>query len=170
VHVIPVEPEVVYQLVGAVLDRELRSNMTDEQKIRKINDWIRWTIRPSTTTSASESLLAGAYKALNDKNGDSRVVAALAEVMLTRAEIKNLPIVRIPDAEKEHHWNLVNPDDKGWYHFDAFPNGLGLGGGSVSMFTDSDAKDFTRRIQQARDGIKDYYTYNPELYPEIVKE
>jgi len=170
VHVLPVDPEDIYQRVDAILERELRSNMTQEQKIRRINDWIRWAIKPSTTTSASESILSGAHKALEERRGDSRVVAALAEVMLTRAGIKNMPIVRIPDAEKEHHWNLVNPDDRGWYHFDAVPNGLGLGGGAVSMFTDKDAKDFTRRIQQSRDGIEDYYTFNPELYPEIVQE
>jgi len=166
VHILSVAPETVYEMVDEVLNRILRDGMSGTQVVRAINDWIRWTLSSSDTTSDSESALAGAYKALTERRGDYHVHNSLAEVMLTRAGIENMRIDRIPNAEGEStfSWRLVHVDGK-WYHFDAFPNGLGMGGGAVSMFTNTQAKSFTGRIT----GTADYYTFNPELYPEIAE-
>jgi hypothetical protein len=35
------------------------------------------------------------------------------------------------------------------------------------MFTDSQAQDFARQLRNAIN-LPEYYTYNPELYPEIM--
>jgi hypothetical protein len=87
--------------------------------------------------------------------------------MLTRAGIPNLRIERIPEAPSRHRWNLVNPDDLGWHHFDAFPIRLGGLREYFYMFTDSQAQDFARQLYAAIE-LPYYFTYNPELYPEVV--
>jgi len=165
VYILSVAPEQIYEQVDEILGRIINDSMTDVQKVRHINDWIRWSIRGTTTESDTTSVLGGAHIALRDKQGDFNVVSALSSVMLTRAGIENMFIDRHPDAEGRHRWNLINPDGRGWYHFDAFPTGLGLGNGQMSRFTDKQAQDFANRIK-----MEDYYRYNADLYPEVVKE
>ena len=168
VHILRVSPEYIYSRADDILSSIIRDSMTQAQKVRAINEWIRWSIRTETTETTSESFLANAYKAIDERKGDYHVFAAISELLLTRAGIPNMRIERIAEAETGHVWNLVNPDERGWHHFDTFPNSLGLGSNSVSMFTGAQAKTFAERIE-TRSKIKDYYTYDPDLYPEIVK-
>jgi len=168
VHVIRVDPESVYERIDEILSRVLRDGMSQTEQVRAIHNWIMWNLSKATTGIDSQSVLAGADRALHTRRGDSTVYAALAEVMLSRVGIPNMQINRTSEAETAHRWNLVNPDEKGWHHFDAFPTGLVLGPGA-SMFTDAEAKDFARRIE-SHNRTKDYFTYDPELYPEIVQE
>jgi len=165
VYIISVSPETIYAMVDDILERIVNDGMTDVQKVRHINDWIRWSIRGSTTESEMTSILGGAYIALRDRQGDYNIISALSEVMLTRAGVENKLITRHPDAEKSHRWNLINPDERGWHHFDGYPTGLGLGNGQMSMFTDKQAQDFANRIK-----MEDYYKYDKDLYPEVVQE
>ena len=165
IHVIGVNPERVVEMVGEQLARIIRDNMSQVEKARAINDWIRWSVQKSDTESPSQSVLAGAYRALDERRGDFHAFYSLSELMLTRAGIPNMRIDRISDAATPHSWNLINPDERGWHHFDSFPTGLGLGGGQMSMFTDAQAQSMARRI-----GTDNYYTYDPEFYPDIVKE
>ena len=163
VYVIGVAPEQIYQQIDEVLGRIINDSMTQVQKVRHINDWIRWSIRGTTTESEMTSLLGGAHIALRDRQGDYNVISALSSVMLTRAGVENMFIERHSDAEGRHRWNLINPDGRGWHHFDAYPTGLGLGNGQMSMFTDRQAQDFANRIRN-----EDYYKYDSALYPEVV--
>ena len=168
VYILPVSPEYIYQRADEILSGIIRANMTQAQKVRAINEWIRWTMKTETTESTSPSLLANAYKGIDSKRGDANIFAAVSELLLTRAGIQNMRIERVSDAETKHVWNLVNPDERGWYHFDTFPNVLGMGSNNVSMFTAAQAKTFAERIE-SRSKVKNYYTFDPELYPEIVQ-
>ena len=165
VYIIAVSPETVYAMVNEILDRIVNDSMTDVQKVRHINDWIRWSTRGATTESEVTSTLGGAYIALRDRQGDYNIISALAQVMLTEAGVENMFITRHPDAETSHRWNLINPDSKGWHHFDGYPTGLGLGNGQMSMFTDERAQDFANRIK-----MEDYYKYDKDQYPEVVQK
>ena len=167
VHVISVSPDYVNERVDEILARILRDGMSQERKITEIHNWVRWTLSPADVESDTESITAAAYKAIRDRRGDSHVYAAISELLLTRAGIENMRIERTPEAEKKHFWMIVNPDDKGWHHFDAFPTGVSALNTRTNMFTDTQAKDFAERIEKAN-GPKDYYTYVRDLYPEIV--
>jgi hypothetical protein len=168
VHVLSVSPEYINERIDEILARTINDRMNQEEKALAIHNWVRWTLSPSTTESASQSVLAGAYHAIQERSGDSLVYASISEMLLTRAGIPNMRITRIPEAEKAHFWMIINPDDKGWHHFDPFPTGISLSN-RTSMFTNAQAAEFAQRIE-ALNGTKDYFTYDAELYPEIVKE
>ena len=169
VHVISVSPDYVNERADEILSRILRDGMSQERKALEIHNWIRWTLSPGDDESDTESITAAAYRGISSRRGDSNVYAAVAELLLTRAGIPNMRIERSTDAEdaKEHFWMLINPDDKGWHHFDAFPTGVSGLNNRTSMFTDEQAKDFAERIESAN-GPKDYYSYDKDLYPAIV--
>jgi len=169
VHIIAAAPEYIIQRADEILNGIIRDNMTQAQKVLAINNWVRWTITPADPSgNNSESTIANAFTAIRDKRGDYIVISAISELLLTRAGVPNMPIDRIPEATTSHRWNLVNPDGRGWFHFDAFPTGLGYGGDRMSMFTSSDAETYAERIE-TRSGIKDYYKYDSGSYPEIAR-
>ncbi len=70
------------------------------------------------------------------------------------------------NGNSNHYWNIVNPDEGGWYHFDTTP--LAKIHPDTFMFTDSQAAEYTERIKEAT-GAVNYYTYDADLYPEIVQ-
>jgi len=168
VHILSVDPADIMAQVRTILDRTIRSGMNQAEKALAIHNYIRWNTRESSDGTASMSPLAGANIAMRDKRGNSAVFAAFSQVLLTEAGIPNMPIERVADAESKHFWTIINPDDKGWHHFDPFPTGVSLSD-RTSMFTDAQAAEFNRRIVQNR-GPEGYWKYDPELYPEIVKE
>jgi hypothetical protein len=93
---------------------------------------------------------------------------SISEIMLTRAGIPNEQIDRIPGTPLRHRWNLVNPDDLGWHHFDSFPSPFGVGR-QKAFFTDSQAEEFTHQFATREENpMNNYYTYDPSLYPTIV--
>jgi hypothetical protein len=164
--------------------------MTQVEQVIAIHNWVRRNMTRSTTGSGSESVTAVAYRALRDRRGDSSVYAALSEFMLTRAGIENMRVERFVGASADgadsdtadggtadggtgnsaasHHWLIVNPDERGWHHFDPFPTGLVLGD-LTGMFTAAQAQDIARRIR-AHSRTENYYTFNTALFPEIVQE
>jgi len=169
VHIIALSPDDIMQQVNQILGSILNDRMNQVQKSREIMNWIRANITASSNSAESDTVLAGAAKALLDKEGDFHVYYSIAELLLTEAGIPNMRIDRVVDAATPHIWNLVNADERGWHHFDSFPNALGYSRERMSRFTDSEAEGFTRQLE-TRHNIKDYYKYDSDLYPEIVKQ
>jgi len=90
--------------------------------------------------------------------------------LLTRAGIPNMMVERIPGTETNHRWNLVNPDGLGWRHYDSFPTRLRLGTLIMAYFTSTQAEEFTLQISEFTERpMRNYFTYDPALYPEIVR-
>jgi len=169
VHIISVDPEEVNQMIDELLDRILKNDMTQAEKVVAIHNWVRWNVGRTTTGSGSQSITEEANRALRgERKGDAHGYASVSSLMLTRAGIPNMRIERIDTAEIRHHWLLVNPDELGWHHYDPYPTSLVLGE-LTSMFTDAQAKDIAKRVKD-HIGTEDYYTYDPERYPEVVKE
>jgi hypothetical protein len=162
-----VDTEWVNERVDAVLAQILSEGMTQVEQTRAIFTWIRRNMSFAAASAAPRSAYEGAYRALRDRLGGCTIYSSLSHIMLTRAGIPNLRIERIPEAPSRHRWNLVNPDDLGWHHFDAFPIRLGGLREYFYMFTDSQAQDFARQLYAAIE-LPYYFTYNPELYPEVV--
>ena len=169
VHIIRIDPEWVNERIDEVLIEILTDDMTQVDQAQAIFTWIKSNVSFAAMAAAPQSAYEGAYRALQDRRGGCTIFSSLSYVMLTRAEIPNLRIDRVPEAPTRHRWNLINPDGLGWYHFDAFPILLGGPRNELYMFTASHAANFTRQMT-AVDGVAMYYVYDPDLYPEIVYE
>jgi len=168
VTVLEVDPERVREMAQAVLDNILREDMTQAEEARAIFDWTQNNVAYAANISRG-SVYEGAYQALRNRRGDCFVFYAISEVLLTQAGIPNMHIRRIETATASHSWNLINPDGLGWHHFDATPL-LPINEQRLNrfMFTSSQARWNTQLIHGYL-GTRDYYTYDPELYPEIVQ-
>jgi len=182
VYIVSFDPSKLYEKLDEVLaEAEVNEDgMTQREKVEAIHTWITANIS-QTQTSANASAAAttsanasvprivyeAAYAALDDGHGDSFAFYSIAELLLTRAGIPNMRIERTGGTSDIHFWNLVNPDDLGWHHFDSFPNRLRLNT-KTAFFTDSESKSFSEQIHTAG-GIKGYYDYDPDLYPEIAR-
>jgi len=166
VHILDIDFEFVNERVDAALDSIFRDNMTQLDKVKAIYRWVKNNIVYSPVRGGPETAYEGAYRALRTRSGNCFSYYSLSEIMLTRAGIPNMRIDRIPGTATRHRWNLVNPDELGWHHFDTTPIRLDV---STDFFTDSRAREITRRYER-HDGTKDYFTYDPTLYPvEIVE-
>jgi len=170
VYIMTVNPEAVYQQLDSILSGIINDNMTQQEKALAIHNWVRSNI--SNTSTSHDGLtsleIAGEVLQRSSRSGNSKVFAAISEVLLDRAGIPVRQIERIESAATPHHWLLINPDEKGWHHFDPFRTGLVLGN-LTAMFTDDEARDITRRVR-AQYRTEDYYTYDKELHPDIVQE
>ena len=166
VHVLTVDLDYVYNEVDKALASILTDNMTQLQQVQAIHSWVRRNVSYSMGRGGPVTAHEGAYRALRDRRGNCYIFYSISEILLTRAGIENMRIERKPGYRTTHLWNLVNPDGLGWHHYDSFPTRLGLGT-PLSYFTDSQSRNFSRQIGNIN-GMHYYYTYDPELYPEVV--
>ena len=164
VRIIGVDPETVRARADTILAGILRPDMTQVQQARAIFNWITNNVSFASAIGY-ESVYEGAFQGLQHRMGNCFVFYALSEVMLTQAGIPNMRIERIPGQTANHRWNLINPDGLGWHHFDTTPSRVPL---DRFMFTSTQAEAFTERVQREI-GTRNYYTYDPTLYPEIVR-
>jgi len=168
VTIIDVEPERVRYLADTVLAGILREGMTQVEQARTIFDWTQNNVAYAANISRG-NIYEGAYQAIRNRRGDCFVFFSISAVLLTQAGIPNLHIQRIPGTQSRHSWNLINPDDLGWHHFDATPM-MPVHNQRLNrfMFTSSDARLHTEMIAREL-GTRDYYTYDPALFPTIVQ-
>jgi|GEM_PF-2099851 len=169
VHIVNIDPDRVDERIDRIFDDILTDDMTQVDQARAIFTWIKANVTFMPMASAPASSYEGAYRGLQDRRGGCTIFSALSDVMLNRAGIPTMRIDRVPEAPTRHRWNLINPDELGWYHFDAFPIQLGGPRDELYLFTAEHAADFTRRMT-AVDGVAMYYIYDPSLYPEIVQD
>jgi len=166
VYVVEIDIEYVHDRVDRVLSDVTNSGMSQLEKARAIHTWIRRNVRYSPVRHRPTTAYEGAYVALSRRSGNCFIFYSISEVMLSRAGIPNMRIDRIDSAPTRHRWNLINPDELGWHHFDANPTRLGVGV-QMAFFTDTQARSYTRQLYAHN--VPSYFTFNPELYPEIVQ-
>jgi len=164
VYIVDVDPEEVQERAAAVLDRILHDDMTQVEQARAIFNWVTANVGYAAGFE-HRTVYESANQALVHRRGDCFVFYSISELLLTIAGIPNMRIDRY-GGNNRHAWNLINPDDLGWHHFDTTP--LIVRQLDRFMFTQSQAEQFTRIIQAEGQG-RDYFTFNPELYPEIVR-
>jgi len=167
VLVINVDPEEVNERVDEILASILTDGMTQVEQLKAIHTWVRRNVSYSASMGGPQSVYEGAYRALRDRRGNCYIFFSISDVLLTRAGIPNMKIVRIEGTPTRHLWNLVNPDGLGWYHFDSLPTRFGFTS-QMYMFTASDAKRYSRQLAEVH-GSPNFFTYDPDLYPEIVE-
>jgi len=168
VLVINVDPEEVNERVDEILASILTDGMSQVEELKAIHTWVRRNVSYSASMGGPQSVYEGAYRALRDRRGNCYIFYSISDILLTRAGIPNMKIVRIEGTPTRHLWNLVNPDGLGWYHFDSLPTRFAFTS-QMYMFTASDAKRYSRQLTEVH-GSPNFFTYDPDLYPEIVEE
>lgn len=150
--------------VAEILENILNEEMNQVDKARAIFNWIGANIAYAAGFEPY-NVYDGAHQALLHRRGDCFVFYSISEVMLTVAGIPNMRIDRY-GGQNRHVWNLINPDNMGWFHFDTTP--IRATGVDRFMFTNSQAERFTQMIfSQVYE--RNYFTFDRSLYPEIVE-
>ena len=146
--------ESLFAMIDDVLDDILDPDMNETEKARAIHRWVRGRI--SYGASTDREMEKAAFRGLQRRTGDCFTFYSVSTLMLERVGIENIEITRTPGARSTNHfWSLINIDGL-WYHFDATPNNFGFFG---FMFTSAEA---------ARVSPRNYYAFDPDLYPPIV--
>lgn len=148
------DQEVVNAKADEVLASILKDGMTQLEQAKAIYNWVHSKIG-YISHSEKTDMVRGAYEGLFDRRGDCFVYACTAKVLLTRAGIKNMDIVK-STVNPAHYWNLVDVGD-GWYHFDATPRKDKT---VFFMWTDKQLREYS-------ESHKNTHIYDASLYPEI---
>lgn len=137
-----------------VLAEILKDDMSQLEKARAIYNWVHSHIG-YINHSEKGDWVRGAYEGLVKRQGDCFVYASTSKVLLTRAGINNMDIVKSA-VNPSHYWNLVDVGE-GWYHFDATPRKDKT---VFFMWTDAQLKEYS-------ENHKNTHIYDASLYPEI---
>ncbi len=148
-----VTEDMVNQLCDDVFAKIIKNTMTSREKAYAIYRWIKKNISYSGDSDKSD-WLAEAYRGITNGSGDCFTYFAVAQAMLTRAEIDNMEVNRV-GGKTRHYWNLVNCGD-GWYHFDSCPNRDHM---ESFMLTDKQVEEYTKKRGN------NYYNFDKSLYP-----
>jgi hypothetical protein len=164
VRVVDVERAMLEGMVQPIIDRIIKEGMTQREMAWEIYKWVSSNI-DYVSDGPRNSVYEGALRALQNRSGDCYTFYAISEVLLAHVGIPTMMVSRIEGTPSRHFWNLVNADGGGWHHFDTTPTQVhGL---DRFMFTDSQALEYTA-IMFERARSREYYTYDRELYPEVM--
>ena len=156
-HVCEPSAELAYDIADTLLANITNDKMSQYDKAKAIYFWIAYHIAYVDAPTGTDPLLA-AYDGLTKYKGGCYVYANVAQLLLTRAGIENIMIVKYPVYDEEHFWSIVNVGD-GWYHFDSTP---WWDGTQIFMWTESQLEKFSKRNDMS-------HAYDKSLYPEVVQ-
>lgn len=157
-----VNQELVDEKAQEILDKILKEDMSDHDKIYAVFMYVRKNVAYSS--SKEKDVLSAAYKAMVSKRGDCYNYFALAKVLLDKIGIDNLPVERYK-GRSSHYWLLVNIGT-GWYHYDPSPQSM-EDPFRCFMKTDKQVQSYARNRS---DGRRDYYQIDYSKYPELATE
>lgn len=146
--------ETVNELADAVLADIITADMSQLEKVRAIYNYNMSHIGYIEHSDKGDWVKA-AYEGLTQGRGDCYVYACTAKLLLTRAGITNMDIVKIP-SDSEHYWNLVDIGE-GWYHFDTTPR---KDHPTIFMWTEEQMMSYSA-------AHKNSHNYNHDDYPEV---
>lgn len=157
-----VNQELVEEMAQDILDKIIKEDMSDHDKIFAVFMYIRKNVFYSS--SKETELYSAAYKAMKYKKGDCYNYFAIAKVLLDQLGIDNIPVERY-QGRSSHFWLLVNIGS-GWYHYDASPQSA-ADPFRCFMKTDKQVNSYAR---SRSDGRRDYYKIDYSKYPELATE
>ena len=146
--------EQVNELADSLLEKITNDSMSDYDKAYAIYRWTHDNIAYADHTPKIDAI-EGAYQGLKNKRGDCYTYAMTSKFLLSRANIKNMDIEKIP-AESRHYWNLIDLGD-GWYHFDTTRR---IGGAEFFYKTDAELMEYSNSHKLS-------HNYDKSLYPTI---
>ncbi len=143
--------------LNQVADQIFRDDMTMREKARAVYDYVLPIAY--TGTSDKNNWVKEALNGLTKRCGDCFTSYIISKLLLDKAGIPNLDVVRLSyEGESRHYWLLVNCGD-GWYHFDASAHSH-LYPFESFMVTDSQIAAYS----ELRGGNGYYYRYDKSLY------
>ena len=128
----------VDELADEVLSEIIKKKWSEKRKAIAIYDYTREHIS-YVGTSNKKSWEKEAVHGIRYGEGDCYTYYAVARVLLTRAGIPNIEVVRYR-GEGHHWWNMIYVAG-GWYHYDCGPR---KGGGRFCMLTDAQLTEYSK--------------------------
>lgn len=122
-----VDPEVIYAKADSILEKFIRDDMTDREKVEAVYVWTRRSVHltygsaPSGFDHENADWLQTAYQLLNRDvgKGDCYFFFAVQKLLLQRLNIPTIDCEKIYDGDSHHYWLLVSVDGgENYYHFD----------------------------------------------------
>lgn len=167
--------DMLYDRIDLILSNIIRDNMTTQEKLRAIYDYVYENVA-YVSTSDKSSWVRAAYNGIVNRSGDCFTYFALSKAMMERLGIENMDIERKPEivamVNERHYWSLVNigsKTDPKWYHFDSchlidMPRPWGFLMTDEQLLIYSDSRENTY-------GIYGYfYAYDTAAYPPSATE
>ncbi len=152
-----VDKEAVRSMAQQVLDKIIKDDMSDHDKIKTIHTWVKKNM--IYANSEERELYHAAHTAFTKHKGDCYNYFSITKVLLDACGIENMKIQRV-GGTTNHYWLLVNIGS-GWYHYDTTPHHVSYPF-SCFMKTDKEVWDYAK---SRGDGRSDYYTFDTTLYP-----
>ena len=150
-----VDEERLYNLADDILSDITHDQMDQRQIAKAIYTYTRTHIR-YVNESDKSSWLLGADQGLRQGFGDCYNYFAAAKLLMNRAGIENIDVLKTGGG---HYWSMINLGD-GWYHFDATPRRTG---GEFFMLTDQE-------LQTYSDANDDSHIWDRDAYPATPDE
>lgn len=155
-----IDESTVLPMLDQVIASVTTPEMTKYEQAYQLWKWIGDHIKYSSYSKCSDYWEA-VNGGLTTKKGDCYVYYAVYSALLTRCDIDTLCVKRT-GGKSNHYWNLVNVGD-GWYHCDSSPRPTG---DPYKCFMQTDEQLAAYTAAFAVNGSADYYTFDPEQYPE----
>lgn len=149
-----IDPNELNELADQILADLVSIEMTEREQAEAIYWWTKGHIR-YVNESDKSSWLNAAYQGINDAYGDCFNYFAAAKILLTRAGIENVDVLKTGGG---HYWNMINLGD-GWYHFDTTPR---KDGGEFFMLTDAELQAYADAHNESHIWDRDLYPATPE--------
>ena len=119
-----VDEALIKEKADELLAKILTDDMTPEQQVNTIYDWIESHCYYIAHFDKSDYMQA-AYLMLTNNRGDCYGFYALSRLLFDRLGLPNLTVTRLPNEVRttNHWWNMVSLDGgESWYHFDSTPH------------------------------------------------
>ena len=118
-----VDEELIKETADALLAEIITDEMTKEEQINAVYDWIAGHCYYIEEFDKSDYLQA-AYLMMTTNRGDCYGFYAVSRLFFDRMGLPNLTVSRLPNETRtsNHWWNMVSLDGgESWYHFDSTP-------------------------------------------------
>ena len=153
-----VDEALIKEKADELLDKILTEDMTPEQKVNAIYDWIEGHCYYIAEFDKSDYMQA-AYLMLTTNRGDCYGFYAVSRLLFDRLGLPNLTVTRTPNEVRtsNHWWNMVSLDGgESWYHFDSTPHMTYPT--RTCLVTDADLEAFNELMPN-------YYYFDHSAYP-----
>jgi len=132
-------------LADQVIAEIITDDMDDVQKLNALW-WHLYSMGYAEIDYAGvDDYLENAYHFLDSGRGNGKCFYAASRLILERLGFTTMMVENIPEAAREHYWNLVSADGGNtWYHFDP-THWNWVEDGVISMVTDEWLWSFSSR-------------------------
>ena len=158
-----VEESVILEKADKILARILTEDMTLEQKVNTIYDYIESHHYYVAKFDKSDYMQA-AYLMMTENRGDCFGYYALARLFFERLGIPNLTVTRTPNEVRpsNHWWNMVSLDGgETWYHYDSTPHLTHPT--RTCLITDAALEEFNQLMPN-------YYYFDQDSFPKTPEQ